>query len=381
MTAGDSAMRVQEANVKSPFANLVATEPVEAVGAHIATAVALVKAYADLEIGSEERVEVVLAMAERLTPIAFPTRIEPRAAITSAWREATDLASSRFFAAIDSLLLREDANWRPIHVRLLLELLREAALTAPAATAFLAQRRLKLDFDRWQEPAPMAALMSLVPNNSGSIFSMIERLDSDGILDPRSVQTAVRKISSWDPESLGRSLALFGNLLFASEETLDTIQFFLADIIERAGSSPVMLALSGMEPEMAPSLFKAAFGGAEPPFEILLEIDGASADKKAKRWLRQGSRKLLEGQLGEAAQDPAWMLKVRLQSRAAPLVTVVEGLSSSSHGADYPDGYLDACIDMIIAESDDNQRRDDDDDGDISLSRQFAEQMNIRLVS
>jgi hypothetical protein len=338
----------------------------------IADSVRYIDRYNLLETGSEARLELVLEMSEQLAPLTFPSRLEPRAALASAWREATNLAEGRFFEAVDALLQQEDGGWGVRQVSALLELLAEAGLTVPSAVVFLAQRRLKADFDRWGGVVPLSSLMALVPNDAAAIFSMLDRLRSDGMLAPSAVQSGVRKVCKWEPESLERSLALFGQQLFDDEDEMDAVHFFLTDLIERAGTSPVVLAITGIDPDISPKLIAAAFGGNESPFGLMIEFDGEESDVASGTFVMEGSRVLSLNQLGAAAREPEWTLKVRLASSAQLLVTVAD--SNPTDGIDFDELYGELV--------DDDGGIDDDvvaTFGDHSFASLFAEQMQLKV--
>jgi hypothetical protein len=358
------------------FAEAVATLPVRAIRRFVVDAVLFIDRYSQSETGSEERLKLVLEMSEQLRPIPFPSRLEPRASITAAWREATSLAETKFFEAVDALLRDEDGHWAARQVSALLELLAESGVVVPSATVFLAQGRLKADYDRWGNPGPLSALMAMVPNDATSIFSMLDRLDADGMLAPAAVQAGVRKVCKWEPESLERSLALFGHQLFPEEEEPDAVRFFLEDLIERAGSASVVLAITGIDPDISPKLVSAAFGGDGAPFGLVLEFDGEESDIESDTSVLEGTRILSLHQLGEAAREPEWTLKVRLLSAAKPLVKIVE--TNPSGGVDFDEQY-----DEILehAEVSGTPLTAEPSDEHESFASQFAQKMQLRVLA
>lgn len=376
MTIPDSqadSSRLKEAIVPSPFAEFVAIAPLEGVCQHLADTVRLVLQYSMLEIGNEKRADVVMAMNVQLPPLEFHSRLEPQATVTSAWRNAGAFATSRFFAAIDLLLPQIEPDWGREQIRILLKLLSEAGLIAPPATAFLAQARLRYEFERSGEPIALASLMAIVPNDAGSIFSMLERLKADAMLDTRAAQAAVRKIGKWDPGNLERSLAFFGDELFQSGDDADSVQFFLADLVERAGTTPVMLAISGIDPGASPQLIAAAFGGSAPPFQIVIELDGASSDQKPLRaFISDGERIVSQMQLGEAARQPEWLLKVRLASRATPIIRIAGNIPAMPSFNDDEELIIVDAIEMGAAPAGTEFP---------SLAEQLAHQLNVRIIA
>lgn len=342
----------------------------------IADSVRYVDRYNLLETGSEARLSLVLEMSERLAPLTFPSRLEPRAAIASAWRDATNLAEGKFFEAVDVLLRREDCEWGARQVSALLELLSEAGLPVPSAIVFLAQRRLKADFDRWGGVVPLASLMALVPNNATAIFSMLDRLKSDGMLAPSAVQSGVRKVCKWEPESLERSLALFGPHLFGEEDDdMDAVHFFLTDLIERAGPTPVLLAITGIDPDLSPRLIAGAFGGDKPPFCLMVEFDGEESDVSSDVFVIEGSRVLTLNQLGTAAKEPGWTLKLRLASSTRRLVTVSD--DNRTDGYDFDDSYGE----LVSAHDGAINHEAAADLGDHSFAALFAQKMQLRVAA
>lgn len=357
------------------FAEAVATLPTEDVRRMIADSVRDVDRYNQLETGSEARLNLVLEMSERLAPLTFPSRLEPRTAIASAWRDATNFAEGRFFEAVGALLQQEDGEWGARQVSALLELLAEAGLAVPSAVVFLAQRRLKADFDRWGGVVPLSSLMALVPNDATAIFSMLDRLKSDGMLAPSAVQSGVRKVCKWEPESLERSLALFGPQLFDDEDEMEAVHFFLSDLIERAGTSPVVLAITGIDPDLSPKLIAAAFGGDKSPFGLMIEFEGEESDLASGTFVTEGSRVLSLNQLGAAASEPEWTLKVRLASSAQLLVTVAD--SNPTDGVDF-DGLYGELVDADDGGIDDEVAATF---GDHSFASLFAQRMHLKVLT
>lgn len=364
-------MTNKRTHVPETFAEAVATLPAEDVRRIIAESVRYIDRYNQLETGSEARLELVLDMSERLAPLTFPSRLEPRAAIASAWRDATTHAEGRFFEAVDALLQHEDGDWGARQVSALLDLLAEAGLAVPSAVVFLAQRRLKADFDRWGGAVPLSSLMALVPNDASAIFSMLDRLKNDGMLAPSAVQSGVRKVCKWEPESLERSLALFGPRLFDDEEEMDAVQFFLTDLIERAGMSPVMLAITGIDPDLSPKLIAAAFREEDSPFGLMIEFDGEESDLASDTFVTLGPQVLSLNQLGAAARGPEWTLKVRLSGAARPLIKVAD--SNPTDGVDFDGLYGEFADDGEV------DRKVAATLGDHSFASFFAQQMHLKV--
>ncbi len=357
------------------FADTVGYLPINEVSRIIADSVRFTYRYSQFEPGSEERLKLVLEMSEQLSPLTFPSRLEPRAAITAAWRDATVLAEDKFFLAVKRLLQEEDSNWGFEQVSALLELLAETGLSVPSSVVFLAQRRLKADFDRGSGAMPLSSLMALVPNDASSIFSMLDRLKSDGMLTPAAVQSGVRKVCKWEPESLERSLALFAPHLFGDEDGMDAVLFFMTDLIERAGKSAVVLAITGIDPDLSPKLIKAAFGGNVSPFGLMIEFVGKETDLESVAFVIDGERELSLRQLGAAAQDPEWMLKVRLAS-SAQLRVKVSNINPTG-GVDYEELYEE------LADAADRAVKDNVDASpeDNSFTSLFAKQMELRVAA
>lgn len=314
----------------------------------LSACVAFLQRYDAMETGSPERRDLVFATERALPSLSFDGRLEPRKTVVRRWRTLVAEQPLVFQAAVAHFL---KSSPRPGLEELtqFLSLFAETGSTLADSLAFLALDRLERLGGPSEGSGATAALVSTLSGDGSAIISLLERLREADLLQARPLYAAGRRIARWDPARLNAFFSVFAADLAtaASADGPDVLRFFLKDLIERAGAYSVLSAVTDVEPQRCPPLFRAAFAGGNPLYRICLrpiESVVERAGPAMELFVAFGEQRFDMRLLPRPRDDADWIAKVRSvthilpwyelpPARSAPEASPAQAPTARSHRA------------------------------------------------
>lgn len=310
-------MTEAQLNRESDLIAILAAWPAGQLAAFFRSVLETLIRYAAAEIGSDAQRLIIVDAAEKLAPLHFNTRSEPRTSAAEVLQEYSDREPNSLVAALTYMLRRKRQFLDADQLEMLLSLLVEVQPDLPDEMTFFALDcidRLPLT-DRARSIAGL--LPSMLVGDGLAAISLLERIEKAGLMGLPALFAALQQVSQYDPVRLGTILKLhetqFGESALEESSDDGAIPFLLKDLVGRAGSFAVLEAILKCEPTNAPALFTAAFSGQVPLFKLSRYVEKSSEEAM---FIQAGERQVSLSSLMRLDMDEAWLTRFRVMGRA-----------------------------------------------------------------